>query len=168
MRRFAAVALSAGTLMAGMAAVSSPAQAADVVLTDSAGAASTAAAPTASAAARRWQPRNSYRNVNAWGTYSRNKSRVTVVGKLQDTRADGYTACVRFLFTETVGRRTYKYFSRHHIIGITPRGKRYAFDGKGTITIRTSAPYTHHAWVQECRRKKSNGKWSFGKGRQLY
>ncbi|MFG2002065.1 hypothetical protein ACGFNU_23225 [Spirillospora sp. NPDC048911] len=168
MRRFAAVALSAGTLMAGMAAISSPAQATDVVLADSAASTAAASAPSASAAARAWKPINSYPKINAWGTYSRNSSRVTVTGKLQDTDQNGWTACVRFLFTETVGRKTYKYYSRHHIVAVRSNGTRYAYDGPGTITIRTSSSYTGHAWVQECGRSKKTGKFLYGKGKKLY
>ncbi|KAB2345942.1 hypothetical protein [Actinomadura rudentiformis] len=166
MRRFAAVALSAGTLMAGMAAVSAPAQADSVKLTDSAAAsaASTAAAPTASAAARGWKAINTYRYIDAWGTYTRSGGKTYVKAYLRDTKANYYTACVRFLFQE--GKRAY--WSRHHIVGVRPNGSRYAFDGKGTITIRTSSSYSSHLWVQECGRSTKNGKFYYGKGKKLF
>ncbi|MFI0447123.1 hypothetical protein [Actinomadura sp. 6N118] len=166
MRRFAAVALSAGTLMAGMAAISAPAQADSAKLVDSAAstAASTAAAPTASAAARSWKAINSYPRINAWGTYTRSGGKTYVKAYLQDTKANYYTACVRFLFQE--GKRAT--WSRHHIVGVRPNGTRYFFDGEGTITIRTSSSYSSHLWVQECGRSSKTKKFYYGKGKKLF
>ncbi|TDC98099.1 hypothetical protein [Actinomadura sp. 7K507] len=142
MRRFAAIALSAGTLMAGMAVVGTPAE----------------------AAAKKWAPYNSYGNVSAWGTYSRSGGTTYVKGYLRDGGKNGWTACVRFLFTEGSKR----YWSRHKIIGVTSGGAKYHYDGKATVSISTRSSYSSHLWVQECGRNKKTGKYYYGKGRKLF
>ncbi|MEU8345694.1 hypothetical protein SAMN05443665_106322 [Actinomadura meyerae] len=143
MRRFAAVALTAGTLMAGMAAVGAPAEA---------------------AAAKSWKPINSYGKIDAWGTYTRSGGKTYVKGYLRDTKKNGWTACVRFLFTE--GNK--KYWSRFKIIGVTSGGAKYNFDGKATVKISVSSSYSSHLWVQECGRNKKTGKYYYGKGKKLF
>ncbi|MEU5877565.1 hypothetical protein [Spirillospora sp. NPDC047279] len=163
MRRFAAVALSAGVLMTGGAVVGSPAQAAPTQ-------AAAVAAPNKAAVAAypAWKPYNSYSYINAWGNWARNSSKAVVTGKLQDTKKNNWTACVRFLFTERSGNRDLQYWSRHYIVGVNSNGTRYAFDGKGTISFKVTSYYTHHLWVQECGRSKKTGKFVYGKGKKLY
>jgi hypothetical protein len=139
MRRIAAVALAAGTLMSGMAAVSAPAEA---------------------AVAKKWAPYNSYGNIAAWGTYTRSGGSVYVSGYLQDGKKNGWTACVRFLFKE--GSKGY--WSRHKIV--TTSGTN--FDGKGTVSIKVSSSYSSHLYVQECGRDKKTGKYVYGKGKTLF
>ncbi|MFC4053292.1 MULTISPECIES: hypothetical protein [Actinomadura] len=141
MRRIAAVALTAGTLMAGMAAVGTPAE-----------------------AATSWAPYNSYSNISAWGTYSRSGGSTYVKGYLRDSAKNGWTACVRFLFTE--GSK--QYWSRHKIIATTSSGSTYNFDGKGTVAISAKSSYSSHLWVQECGRNKKTGKYLYGKGKKLF
>lgn len=143
MRRFAAIALTAGTLMAGMAAVGAPAEA---------------------AAAKSWKPYNSYGNLAAWGTYTRSGGKTYVKGYLGDYKKNGWTACVRFLFTE--GSK--KYWSRFKIIGTTSSGTKYNFDGRATVRISVSSSYSSHLWVQECGRNKKTGKYYYGKGKKLF
>ncbi|TDE30186.1 hypothetical protein [Actinomadura sp. 6K520] len=141
MRRIAAVAVTAGTLMAGMAVVATPAQ-----------------------AATKWVPYNSYGNVSAWGTYARSGGTTYVKGYLRDGAKNGWTACVRFLFTE--GSK--KYWVRHKIIGVTSSGTKYHFDGKATVSISAKSSYSSHLWVQECGRNKKTGKYYYGKGKRLF
>ncbi|TYB47762.1 hypothetical protein [Actinomadura chibensis] len=142
MRRIAAVALTAGTLMAGMAAVGAPAE----------------------AAAKSWAPYNSYSNISAWGTYSRSGGSTYVKGYLRDGKRNGWTACVRFLFTE--GNK--QYWSRHKIIGIDRNGNQYNYDGAATVSISAKSSYSSHLWVQECARSKKTGKYVYGKGKKLF
>ncbi|GAA1778102.1 hypothetical protein [Actinomadura chokoriensis] len=143
MRRFAAVALAAGTVMAGMAVAGAPAEA---------------------AAAKSWKPYNSYSHVAAWGTYTRKNGKTYVKGYLADDKKNGWTACVRFLFTEG----STKYYSRFKIIGVTSNGTKYNFDGKATVKISVSSSYSSHLWVQECGRNKKTGKYLYGKGKKLF
>lgn len=144
MRRFAAVALTAGALLAGSAAVGAPAEAA--------------------ATSVKWAPIDSYSNISAGGTYTRSGGSVYVSGWLHDGKKNGWTACVRFLFTE--GR--YQYWSRHKIIGVTSSGVQYNFDGRATVNIKTSSKYSSHLYVQECGRNKKTGKYVYGKGKRLF
>ncbi|TDD85634.1 hypothetical protein [Actinomadura rubrisoli] len=160
MRRIAAIGLAAGTLMTGVAVMSTPANAA--VATKAPATAQAPAAATA-AAARRWVPYNSYANINAWGTYTRSGGSVYVSGYLQDTKRNGYTACVRFLFKEG----TRGYWSRHKIVGVR-NGVEYNFDGVAKVKIRASSSYSGHLYVQECGRKKSTGKYYYGKTKRLF
>jgi hypothetical protein len=150
MRRIAAVALAAGTLMAGMTAVSAPASA------------TPAQAPVQAAAAAKWAPYDSYNNISAWGTYTRG-SKVYVTGYLRDGATNGWTACVRFLFKE--GSKGY--WSRHKIIAVK-NGVQYNFDGKATVKISASSSYNDHLYVQECGRNKKTGKYVYGKGKKLF
>jgi hypothetical protein len=143
MRRIAAVALAAGTVMAGMAVAGAPAEA---------------------AAAKSWKPYNSYSGIDAWGTYTRSGGKTYVKGYLRDTKKNGWTACVRFLFTE--GNN--KYWSRFKIVGYTSGGTQYNYDGKATVKIKTSSSYSWHLWVQECGRNKKTGKYLYGKGKKLF
>ncbi|MCP9953606.1 MULTISPECIES: hypothetical protein [Actinomadura] len=143
MRRIAAVALTAGTLMAGMAAVSAPAEA---------------------AATGNWKPYDSYGGIYTWGKYSRSGGSTAVTGYLRDTKKNGWTACVRFLFTE--GSK--KYYSRFKIVGVTSGGTKYNFDGKATVKISVKSSYGSHMWVQECGRNKKTGKYYYGKGRKIF
>ncbi|GAA1850409.1 hypothetical protein [Actinomadura bangladeshensis] len=143
MRRFAAVALAAGTVMAGMAVAGAPAEA---------------------AAAKSWKPYNSYSHVAAWGTYTRKNGKTYVKGYLADDKKNGWTACVRFLFTEG----NTKYYSRFKIIGVNSKGQKYNFDGKATVKISVSSSYSSHLWVQECGRNKKTGKYLYGKGKKLF
>ena len=143
MRRIAAVALTAGTLMAGMAVVGAPAEA---------------------AAAKSWKPYNSYTGLGSWGTYTRGSGKTYVKGYLRDTKKNGWTACVRFLFTE--GGK--KYWSRFKIIGATSSGAKYNYDGKATVKISVTSSYGSHMWVQECGRTKKSGKYYYGKGKKIF
>jgi hypothetical protein len=143
MRRFAAVALTAGTLLTGTALVGSPAEA---------------------ATSHKWEPYNSYSNISAWGSYTRSGGSTYVTGYLRDSKKNGWTACVRFLFTE--GSK--KYWSRFKIVGYTSSGSQYNFDGKATVKIKTSSSYSSHLWVQECGRNKKTGKYLYGKGKKLF
>lgn len=149
MRRFAAVALAAGTLMTGMAAVGAPAQ---------------ATVTTKAAAVHTWAPYDSYGNISAKGTYTRRNGSVYVTGTLTDGKKNGWTACVRFLFVE--GR--YQYWSRHKIVGVDRYGHQYNYDGKATVSIKTSSSYSSHLYVQECARNKKTGKYYYGKGKKLF
>jgi hypothetical protein len=143
MRRIAAVALTAGTLMAGMAAVSAPAEA---------------------AATGSWKPYNSYSHVAAWGSYKRASGNTYVTGYLADDKKNGWTACVRFKFTE--GSKVY--WSRFKIVGVTPSGTRYNFDGVAKVKISVKSTYGSHMWVQECGRNKKTGKYYYGKGKKIF
>ncbi|MWA06079.1 hypothetical protein F8568_038170 [Actinomadura sp. LD22] len=143
MRRFAAVALTAGTLLTGTALVGAPAEASTT---------------------HSWAPYNSYGNVSAWGTYTRKGGSTYVTGYLRDGKKNGWTACVRFLFTE--GSK--KYWSRFKIVGYTSGGTQYNYDGKATVKIKTSSSYSWHLWVQECGRNKKTGKYLYGKGKKLF
>ncbi|QKG25383.1 hypothetical protein [Actinomadura verrucosospora] len=143
MRRFAAVALTAGALLTGTALAGAPAEA---------------------ATAHKWAPYNSYGNLSAWGTYTRSGGSTYVTGYLRDSKKNGWTACVRFLFTE--GSK--KYWSRFKIVGYTSSGSQYNFDGKATVKIKTSSTYSSHLWVQECGRNKKTGKYLYGKGKKLF
>jgi hypothetical protein len=143
MRRIAAVALTAGTLMAGMAAVSAPAEA---------------------AATGSWKPYNSYSHVASWGTYKRSGGATAVTGYLADDKKNGWTACVRFKFTE--GSKVY--WSRFKIVGVTSGGTKYNFDGKATVKISVKSSYGSHMWVQECGRNKKTGKYYYGKGKKIF
>ncbi|WP_157430415.1 hypothetical protein [Actinomadura macra] len=148
MRRFAAVALAAGTMMTGMAVVGAPAD----------------ATVTTKAAAKSWAPYNSYANISAWGTYTRTSSTVTVKGYLADGKKNGWTACVRFLFTEG----NLRYWSRHKIVGIDRNGNQYNYDGAAKVAIKTSSSYTGHLYVQECGRNKKTGKYAYGKSKRIF
>ncbi|MDL4775731.1 MULTISPECIES: hypothetical protein [Thermomonosporaceae] len=139
MRRIAAVALAAGTLMAGMAAVGAPAEA---------------------AVTKKWAPYNKYSNLASWGTYTRSGGSVYVSGYLQDSKKNGWTACVRFKFTE--GGKAY--WSRHKIV--TSSGAN--FDNKGTVSIKVSSSYSSHLYVQECGRSKKSGQYVYGPGKTLF
>ncbi|WP_131732858.1 hypothetical protein [Actinomadura formosensis] len=143
MRRIAALALAAGTVMAGMAVAGAPAEA---------------------AASYGWKPYDSYPYINAWGTYSRSGGKTYVKGYLQDTKKNGWTACVRFLFTEG----SYRYWSRFKIVGVTSGGTKYNYDGVAKVSISTSSSYSSHLYVQECGRSKSTGKYVYGKGKKLF
>lgn len=143
MRRFAAVALAAGTVLAGMAVAGAPAEA---------------------AAAKSWKPYNSYSHIAAWGTYTRKNGKTYVKGYLADDKKNGWTSCVRFLFTEGNNR----YYSRFKIIGVKSNGTKYNFDGKATVKISVSSSYSSHLWVQECGRNKKTGKYLYGKGKKLF
>ncbi|WP_242903746.1 hypothetical protein [Actinomadura terrae] len=149
MRRIAAVALAAGTLMTGMAVVSTPAN---------------ATVTTKAAAAHKWVPYNSYGSIRAWGTYSRSGGNTYVKGYLADDKKNGWTACVRFLFTE--GSRSY--WSRHKIVGVSQNGTQYNYDGRATVSIAASSSYGSHLYVQECGRNKKTGKYYYGKGKKLF
>ncbi|KAB2370553.1 hypothetical protein [Actinomadura montaniterrae] len=144
MRRFAAVALTAGTLLTGTALTGAPAAQA--------------------ATTHSWAPYNSYSNISAWGTYTRKGGSTYVTGYLRDSKKNGWTACVRFLFTE--GNK--KYWSRFKIVGYTSGGTQYNYDGKATVKIKTSSSYSWHLWVQECGRNKKTGKYLYGKGKKLF
>ncbi|QXJ21776.1 hypothetical protein AGRA3207_002663 [Actinomadura graeca] len=141
------MALAAGTLMTGMAVVGTPAQ----------------ATITTKAAAKSWAPYDSYPKISAKGTYTRSGGSVYVKGTLSDGGANGWTACVRFLFTEG-GKR---YWSRHKIIAVK-NGVQSNFDGKATVSISTSSTYSGHLYVQECGRSKKTGKYVYGKGKRLF
>ncbi|GGQ02225.1 hypothetical protein BKA00_004286 [Actinomadura coerulea] len=143
MRRIAAVALTAGTLMAGMAAVGAPAEA---------------------AATGSWKPYNSYSHVASYGTYKRADGNTYVTGYLLDDKKNGWTSCVRFKFTE--GSKVY--WSRFKIIGVTSSGTRYNFDGVAKVKISVKSTYGSHMWVQECGRNKKTGKYYYGKGKQIF
>ncbi|MEV3922403.1 hypothetical protein [Actinomadura coerulea] len=143
MRRIAAVALTAGTLMAGMAAVGAPAEA---------------------AATGSWQPYNSYSHVLAKGTYTRSGGSTAVTGYLYDDKKNGWTSCVRFKFTE--GSKVY--WSRFKIIGVKSDGTRYNFDGTAKVKISVKSSYGSHMWVQECGRNKQTGKYYYGKGKKIF
>jgi hypothetical protein len=152
MRRFAAVALTAGALLTGTALAGTPAEA---------------------AAAHKWAPYDSYGGVSAWGTYTRSGGSTYVTGYLRDSKKNGWTACVRFLFTEpgkdANGKPiTKKYWSRFKIVGYTSGGSQYNYDGKATVSIKTSSTYSSHLWVQECGRNKKTGKYLYGKGKKLF
>ncbi|MBD2896887.1 hypothetical protein ABT299_28235 [Spirillospora sp. NPDC000708] len=143
MRRFAAVALTAGALLTGTALAGAPAEAATT---------------------HSWAPYNSYGGVSAWGTYTRQGGSTYVTGYLRDSKKNGWTACVRFLFTEG----TKKYWSRFKIVGYTSSGTQYNYDGKATVKIKTSSSYSWHLWVQECGRNKKTGQYLYGKGKKLF
>lgn len=152
MRRFAAVALTAGALLTGTALAGAPADAATT---------------------HSWAPYNSYGNVSAWGTYTRQGGSTYVTGYLRDGAKNGWTACVRFLFTEGAkdsnGKPyTKKYWSRFKIVGYTSSGTQYNYDGKATVKIKTSSSYSWHLWVQECGRNKKTGQYLYGKGKKLF
>ncbi|MFD0688436.1 hypothetical protein [Actinomadura fibrosa] len=145
MRRIAAVGLAAGTLLAGMAVAGAPAE----------------------AATGKWAPYNSYANLSSSGTYSRGSSTVTVSGKLSDAKKNGWTACVRFLFTNSAGS---KYYARFKIEALSQNGTWYNYDGKATVSIKGTSPkgYRTHMWVQECGRNKKTGKYAYGKGKKIF
>ncbi|WP_131739551.1 hypothetical protein [Actinomadura roseirufa] len=149
--------MAAGTLLTGMAAVSAPAGATVT-------AAPSAKAPAAAAAAHNWTPYNSYSNISAWGTYTRSGGSVYVKGYLADGKKNGWTACVRFLFTEGNTR----YWSRHKIVGVDRYGNEYNYDGAAKVSIKTSSKYSSHLYVQECGRNKKTGKYVYGKSKKLF
>ncbi|WP_222722118.1 hypothetical protein [Actinomadura alba] len=113
----------------------------------------------ASAASGTWTPYNWYTNVGATGTYTKDSRMVTVRGTVSDYRRDGYTACVRFLFTEPGTTGVYSTFRI-----VTSSGGN--FDGSGKASIKMSSSRTGHLYVQECRLKA--GKYSYGKGKRIY
>jgi hypothetical protein len=118
----------------------------------------------ASAATGSWKPINSYTNIGASGTYSRSSTKVTIRGTLSDYRRDGYTACVRFLFTEPGA--TGLYWTAK--IMATSNGRRYHYDGRATVNIAVSSSRTGHLYVQECGRKLSTGKYYYGRSKRIY
>ncbi|MBC6458065.1 hypothetical protein [Actinomadura sp. HBU206391] len=115
----------------------------------------------AEAATGSWKPTNWYTNVGASGSYTRTSTKTTVKGKLADYRKDGYTACVRFLFTEP--GTTGLYWTAKIM---TTSG--YHYDGKATVNISVVTSRTGHMYVQECGRNIKTGKYSYGKGKRIF
>lgn len=167
MRRFAAVALAAGAMTAGLGALAMPAQAApsDISVTV-AGQGGPYSGPVTTAA-RSWTTKDAYPNLRAWGSARRQSGRFYFSGTLKDGKADGWSACVRFRATEA-GHGTQ--FSRYTIVAVRPNGSRYYFDGKAQVKISGSFSNSGHLFVQECRRSKSTGKFQFAnkKWRQVF
>ena len=115
----------------------------------------------ANAASGSWKPTNWYTNVAASGSYTRSGTKVTITGTLSDYRKDGYTACVRFLFTEP-GTTGIYWTARI----VTASGANY--DGKATVKLATATSRTGHMYVQECGRNIKTGKYSYGKGKRIF
>ncbi|MWK36355.1 hypothetical protein GEV43_21445 [Actinomadura sp. J1-007] len=98
------------------------------------------------------------------GTYTRKGGSTYVSGYLRDSKANGWTACVRFLFTE--GKKGY--FSRHTIMARSSKGSWYYYDGKATVKISAKSSLSSHLYVQECGRNKKTGKYLYGKSKKLF
>lgn len=144
MRRLTATALTLGSLVAGLGAITDPAYA---------------------AAPRKWSAPNRYGSIAASGTYVRTGNKVTYKGTLKDFAKNGWTACVQFMSTETNDDSRW---DRFKITVDRPHGKYYYFDGKAAVAISGSSPNTGHLYVRECRRHKQTGGWGYGPYRKLY
>jgi hypothetical protein len=121
------------------------------------------AAP-ANAATGSWTPYDSFSTVAASGTYSRSSTTVTVRGTLKDSRRDGYTSCVRFEFIESGQPR--------HLVTVkimgTSNGSQYHYDGRASVSLSGSSNNTGHLNVQECARRTTTGRYSYGRSTNIY
>jgi hypothetical protein len=134
MRRIATVALATGITLAGLGAAASTADAATVCKHP------------------KWATKGGFGTIQACGSYTKTKSKVTVSTYLTDTKNDGYAAGIQFAFTE--GKKIYT--TPVHYIAYSS-GKPY--HGPYTLHLKPISSYnTGHLFVRECVVKVSTRK----------
>jgi hypothetical protein len=153
MRRSVAVAIAAGTAMAGLA-VAAPAE---------------AAAPAAAPGKGRFVTKNGWKTIEASGAYTRKRRQVNVAFTLKDTAKDRRTACVRFRFEPGKGQGkradVQTYFLR---VWIPKKRRWFRADEPMAQRGQIYSYMTGHALVRECSMNPRNGKAKFGPWKKLY
>jgi hypothetical protein len=161
MRRIAAVAVTAGALMAGLGAVAAPANAApgDLAIKFS-GLPAGVTVSDVQVAATNWTAPNTWARVGAYGKYTRGPARFYGSGTIYDGGRDGYQACFRFRFT----RPGQEAFARGCIVDSAGR----VVDRSARVNFTFNYPRWAHVGVQEVRRRTSTGALQFGTLKRLF
>lgn len=142
MRRIAAVALAAGSMLAGLAVAAAPAEAA-----------TSFTSPNGSA------------YVKATGKYAKNSTKAVVKFTLADGKTDGYAACVLFRFREGTSIHDHKLWLQR----TNSAGKWVLWDAKGAKAGTTiSDANTTHLYVRECMIRTTTKKTKYGQWKKLY